>query len=103
MVHSMLCAEGKALALHVPLLLSLLLLLLQRYVRQNSWPFWLAWGIAIALLLVLACVEKARRQHPVNMILLAAFTCAQAFLVGMISAYYNIEVWMHGVGGVLLR
>jgi hypothetical protein len=27
-----------------------------------------------------------------NMLLLGAFTVAQAFLVGMITAYYNIEV-----------
>lgn len=87
----------------MPLLLSLLLLLLQSYVRQNRWPFWLAWGLAIALLLVLACVEKARRQYPANMVLLAAFTCAQAFLVGMISAYYNIEVRVHGGLGLVVR
>jgi FtsH-binding integral membrane protein len=61
-------------------------------VRTNRWPFWTAWGLAIGLMLVLACVEKARRVYPMNMLLLGAFTVAQAFLVGMISAYYNIEV-----------
>eukprot|EP00879_Flechtneria_rotunda_P022452 GHRR01023703.1.p1 GENE.GHRR01023703.1~~GHRR01023703.1.p1 ORF type:complete len:296 (+),score=47.40 GHRR01023703.1:71-889(+) len=64
------------------------------YVRTHSWPFWTAWGLAIGLLLVLACVEKARRVFPMNMILLGAFTVVQAFLVGMISAYYNIEAVM---------
>eukprot|EP00878_Enallax_costatus_P020910 GHUV01022122.1.p1 GENE.GHUV01022122.1~~GHUV01022122.1.p1 ORF type:complete len:235 (+),score=45.96 GHUV01022122.1:139-843(+) len=68
------------------------------YVRTNSWPFWTAWGLAIALLLVLACVEKARRVWPGNMILLMAFTVVQAFLVGMISAYYNIEAVMLAFG-----
>jgi FtsH-binding integral membrane protein len=61
-------------------------------VRSNRWPFWTAWGLAIGLILVLACVEKARRVYPINMLLLGAFTVAQAFLVGMITAYYNIEV-----------
>lgn len=61
------------------------------YVRSNRWPFWTAWGLAIGLILVLACVEKARRVYPMNMLLLGAFTVAQAFLVGMITAYYNIE------------
>lgn len=71
---------------------------LQLYVRTNSWPFWTAWGLAIALLLVLACVEKARRVWPGNMILLGAFTVVQAFLVGMITAYYNIEAVMLAFG-----
>jgi len=78
--------------------LSLMLLLLhpifavlQLYVRRNNWVFWTAWGLAIAMLLVISCVEKARRSFPTNMILLAAFTAVQAFLVGTLTAFYNIE------------
>lgn len=63
----------------------------QSYVRVNQWVFWTAWGLAIAMILVLSCVEKARRSFPTNMILLAAFTCVQAFLVGTLTAFYNIE------------
>jgi FtsH-binding integral membrane protein len=48
-----------------------------------------AWGLAIALLLTIACVEKARRVWPMNMVLLGAFTCAQAFLVGTMTAQYS--------------
>jgi FtsH-binding integral membrane protein len=58
-------------------------------VRRNSWTFWTAWIFALALMLVLACVEKARRVFPMNMILLGAFTVAQAWLVGILSAHYN--------------
>lgn len=76
----------------------LLLFVVQLYLRQNSWPMWTAWGLAIGLILVLACVEKARRVWPLNMILLGAFTVAQAFLVGMISAFYNIEAVMLAFG-----
>lgn len=64
------------------------------YVARNQWTFWLAWGLAIGLLLTLMCVEKARRSYPTNMLLLGAFTVVQAFLVGMISARYNIEAVM---------
>jgi FtsH-binding integral membrane protein len=60
-------------------------------VRSNEWVFWTAWVLAIGLLLVLSCVEKARRSFPTNMILLAAFTAVQAFLVGTLTAFYNIE------------
>lgn len=54
----------------------------QYYVRRNQWTYWLGWGLALALILVLACVEKARRTFPANMILLGAFTIVQAYLVG---------------------
>lgn len=64
------------------------------YVTRNSWPFWTAWGLALALIIVISCVEKARRTFPLNMILLATFTVVEAFLVGMISARYSIEVVM---------
>jgi FtsH-binding integral membrane protein len=63
----------------------------QSYVRVNQWVFWTAWALAIAMILVLSCVEKARRSFPTNMILLGAFTCVQAFLVGTLTAFYNIE------------
>lgn len=66
-------------------------LLLQLYVRRNQWVFWTAWALAIVMLLVLSCVEKARRSFPTNVILLAAFTAVQAFLVGTLTAFYNIE------------
>jgi FtsH-binding integral membrane protein len=65
--------------------------LLQLYVRRNQWVFWTAWALAIGLLLVISCVEKARRSFPTNMLLLGVFTAVQAFLVGTLSAYYNIE------------
>lgn len=63
----------------------------QFYVRRNQWVFWTAWALAIGLLLVISCVEKARRSFPTNMLLLAAFTAVQAFLVGTLTAFYNIE------------
>lgn len=64
---------------------------LKTYVRRNNWVFWLAWALAIGLLLVISCVEKARRSFPTNLILLGAFTAVQAFLVGTLTAFYNIE------------
>jgi FtsH-binding integral membrane protein len=67
---------------------------LQRYVRYNQWPFYTAWGLSIAVMLVIICVEKARRSYPLNMIMLFVFTIAEAFLVGMITARFTIEVVM---------
>ena len=65
---------------------------MQHFVQDNSWLYYLSWGLSVALLLTLVCVDKARRTYPVNMLLLMAFTACEAFLIGMISSYYDIEV-----------
>lgn len=63
----------------------------QSYVRTNTWVLWAAFGLSIVFLLVISCVERARRVWPTNMILLVAFTLCESVLVGVISAFYNIE------------
>ncbi len=55
---------------------------LQAYLRANPWPFYVSWVISFVLMLVLVCVESARRKYPTNFLLLGAFTIAEAFLVG---------------------
>lgn len=67
---------------------------INRYVRYNQWPFYTAWGLSIVLMLVIVCVEKARRSYPLNMFILFMFTIAMAFLVGMITARFTVEVVM---------
>lgn len=62
--------------------------------RYNQWPFYTAWGLSIVVMLVIICVEKARRSYPLNMIMLFVFTIAEAFLVGMITARFTVEVVM---------
>lgn len=45
-------------------------------VRRNPGMYYAAWGVAFALVLVISCVEKARRSFPLNVILLSVFTLA---------------------------
>eukprot|EP01026_Neomeris_dumetosa_P008586 TRINITY_DN12765_c0_g1_i5.p2 TRINITY_DN12765_c0_g1~~TRINITY_DN12765_c0_g1_i5.p2 ORF type:complete len:238 (+),score=14.19 TRINITY_DN12765_c0_g1_i5:155-868(+) len=61
------------------------------YVSVNMWPMYLALGITIVLVIVMVCVESARRTHPTNLILLFAFTLAESYLVGAISASVQAE------------
>jgi protein lifeguard len=35
--------------------------------------------------------EFRRRRHPINMVLLAAFTLCWAFMVGMICSFWDVE------------
>ncbi|KIZ07493.1 hypothetical protein MNEG_0461 [Monoraphidium neglectum] len=53
--------------------------------------YYAAWGVAFGIVLVISCVEKARRQFPLNVILLGLFTLAEAWLVGMITSFHDID------------
>ncbi|GBF92842.1 hypothetical protein Rsub_05461 [Raphidocelis subcapitata] len=66
----------------------------QATVRRYPGMYYAAWGLAFGLMLVISCVEKARRQFPINVILLGLFTLAEAFLVGMITAFHKVEAVM---------
>jgi FtsH-binding integral membrane protein len=57
-----------------------------------QWTFWAAFGTSLGLVLMLSCSEKARRQHPLNLICLFAFTACEAVLVGTISSMYNTDI-----------
>jgi FtsH-binding integral membrane protein len=60
----------------------------RRFLRSNPWVCFLALVVCATLLLLLACSEAARRQHPANLLLLAAFTLAQGAAIGTASATY---------------
>jgi hypothetical protein len=64
----------------------------KHYVYSNPWTFWTALGASFGLLLVLACSESARRSHPLNLLLLLAFTLAESFFVATASAMYDTDV-----------
>lgn len=65
---------------------------IKQYLRQHSWPFWLAWSLALVTVLILCFSTKARRTHPYNLMTLGLFTLAQSFLVGMITSFYDSRV-----------
>lgn len=57
-----------------------------------QWTFWTAFGLSLGLVLLLSCWEQARRQHPLNLIVLFAFTACESVLVATISSMYNTNV-----------
>ncbi|KAG2448610.1 hypothetical protein HYH02_006499 [Chlamydomonas schloesseri] len=71
---------------------------LRNYVYAAQWPFWLAFGLSISIVVALGCSESLRRSHPWNMITLAAFTLCEAFLIGTVSAAYNTQLVLLAVG-----
>ena len=77
---------------------------IRAYVTANAWPMYTSWGVAIFLMLLLACgPQKLRRSYPTNVLLLGAFTVAEAFFVGMITCVDAAAAlscfFLWGVGG----
>jgi len=74
----------------------------RQWSHENLWILWLAFGIAFATMLVLACCGELRRQTPHNYIALTIFTFAESFLLGIISSIYPKEIVMMAVGITLI-
>ena len=51
-----------------------------------------SWGIGFALLITLACSQKARRSYPTNYIILGAFTVCFSLVVATTASFYGSEV-----------
>jgi hypothetical protein len=64
----------------------------KNYVYQNAWMLYLAISVQVVTIIALACFRDMRRRYPTNYILLASFTGAEAYLVGVISSTYDTTV-----------
>jgi len=61
------------------------------YIRQNSWSYYIAYGVFFVVYMVLICGESIRRKHPHNIILLSIFTLALSYMAGTISSFYDTQ------------
>ncbi|EFJ44946.1 hypothetical protein VOLCADRAFT_82555 [Volvox carteri f. nagariensis] len=68
------------------------------YVFTAQWPFWTAFAVSLVLILALSFSESLRRNHPLNLFVLAGFTLCEAMLVGTVSAMYDTKVVLLAVG-----
>lgn len=67
----------------------------KRFVYNNPWLLIVALVVVLVSMLTLACCGEVRRKSPTNYILLALFTLAESFMLGVSSAAYEaIEVLM---------
>ncbi|UJR34090.1 hypothetical protein I4U23_021500 [Adineta vaga] len=73
---------------------------IRRYVRSpgGQWAYWSSYGVFVVTYLALACCKSVGRRFPVNLILLSLLTLSMAYMMGMISAYYDIQSVFIAVG-----
>ncbi|CAF0851695.1 unnamed protein product [Adineta steineri] len=57
----------------------------------GRWAYWSSYGVFMVTYLALACCKNIGRRFPVNLILLSLLTLSMAYMMGMISAFYDIE------------
>ena len=61
------------------------------YAAGHPEMWWIALVIMIVSLISLACCEGVRRKTPHNFIFLGLFTLAEGFMLGTITARYDID------------
>ncbi|CAH2099518.1 unnamed protein product [Euphydryas editha] len=67
----------------------------QAFIHQNDWMVMIAF--VLSMITLFALIAK-RRDYPVNLYLLAAFTVVQAYTIGVVVSYYNTFVVLQALG-----
>lgn len=65
---------------------------LREWGRTNEWFYPVAFIASIGLLLVIVCAGELRRKHPINLIILFAFTVAQSLIASAITVAYDTDI-----------
>jgi len=70
------------------------------YVRSpgGQWAYWTSYGVFLVTYIALACCKSVGRRFPLNLILLSLLTLSMSYMMGMISAYYDIESVFIAIG-----
>lgn len=63
----------------------------KRWLHAHPEMFWVAFVIMLITMISMACCTNVRRKAPMNFIFLGLFTCAQTFLLGVITAKVPAE------------
>ena len=64
---------------------------LLRYTKSNTAMYWTAGIISIVLWIALAYCDNVRRSFPLNFIILSLLTICESYILGIVSAHYDVE------------
>lgn len=65
---------------------------IKHWVWQNSWFYYVSYGVFVVTLILLVCVPGVRRRVPLNYVCLAIFTMAMTYMTATISCYYDTQI-----------
>ncbi|CAH8622760.1 unnamed protein product [Dicrocoelium dendriticum] len=60
-----------------------------RWVRRNSWFYYMSYATFIVTYIALVCCPNVRRRYPGNFIALGVFTLAFSYMTGTIASFYS--------------
>jgi protein lifeguard len=75
---------------------------LKAFVQANVWSLYLAISLSFSIVIMLSCKISVFARSPGNMIGLFVFTLCEAYLVGTISSFFNVDLILTAFGGTLL-
>ncbi|XP_077290197.1 protein lifeguard 2-like [Arctopsyche grandis] len=61
----------------------------QKFVKDHPIIWWVALVVLLVTLISMSCCSSVRRKSPMNLIFLALFTCAEAFMLAMVASKYE--------------
>ena len=68
---------------------------IKQFAQKNKWLIWVAFVPLMILMIALVCCEKVRRKAPANYILLGLFTLLEGFMLGVLTAHFDINsIWI---------
>ncbi|PNH06663.1 Bax inhibitor 1 [Tetrabaena socialis] len=68
------------------------------FVAANPWVFMLSFVVSFSIILSFTFSTTARQSHPLNLVLLFAFTAAEGVLVGAASAQVSTDIVLLALG-----
>ena len=66
--------------------------------RYGQYGFWAALIATIVVMIVIAYCNNVRRSFPLNVIMLGLFTICESYLLGAVSAHYEVEAVLMAIG-----
>ncbi|CAM4882586.1 unnamed protein product [Rotaria socialis] len=72
----------------------------RNYVRSSNgqWLYYTSYAVFLVTYFVLICSKRIARRYPLNLVLLGLLTISMGYMMGMISAYYDVASILIAVG-----
>lgn len=68
---------------------------IHNWALKTSWFHTASFAVAFVILLVITCANELRRKHPYNLVILFAFTVAEALMLAAITVMFKTEVILY--------
>lgn len=62
--------------------------------KKNGWFYPAAFGAAFSILILISCFKSLSRKHPINLVILFAFTLAESLMLSAITIHFETRTIM---------